>query len=162
MTEWEFDFVKQAHISNARNWMTAVCQKIKEVVRFERCKSGEFYENWENRPVPQCAKCKKAQAGKLSHCNEKSASTEMGESGSKRAHDQTKNSTDSARIAGEALVEAAVVLVVKKFMAVTAVAKVTRGSAVVVLKDSRKGTAIHSLGKWQRGRRKCCLTALRC
>ena len=42
-------------------------------------------------------------------------------------------------MAGEALVEAAVVLVVKKIMAVITVAKVTRGATVVVFKNSGRG-----------------------
>ena len=43
--EWSIDFVEQSHINNARNWMVAVCHKIKETVSLslERCKCSERY-----------------------------------------------------------------------------------------------------------------------
>jgi len=43
---WKIDFVQQAHIRNARNWLAAVGHAIKEVVSLHRCGCGESYEQW--------------------------------------------------------------------------------------------------------------------
>jgi len=64
--EWSVDFVEQSHISNARNWMAAVCHEIKETVSLERCKCGESYEQWGRRPAPPCSKCEKTHVRKAS------------------------------------------------------------------------------------------------
>ena len=53
--EWSIDFVEQAHINNARNWMAAVCHEIAATVSLERCKCGEHYEQWGRRPAPPCS-----------------------------------------------------------------------------------------------------------
>ena len=63
--EWSVDFVEQSHISNARNWMAAVCHEMKETVSLERCKCGESYEQC-GRPAPPCSKCEKTHARKAS------------------------------------------------------------------------------------------------
>jgi len=49
---WKIDFVQQAHIRNARNWLAAVGHAIKEVVSLHRCGCGESYEQWGDRPTP--------------------------------------------------------------------------------------------------------------
>jgi len=61
---WEIDFIQQAHITNARNWMAAVGHTIKEVVSLHRCECGESYEQWGNQPTPPCPTCEKTRSRK--------------------------------------------------------------------------------------------------
>ena len=59
MRNWKIDFVQQAHIRNARNWLAAVGHAIMEVVSLHRCDCGESYEQWGDRPTPRCPTCEK-------------------------------------------------------------------------------------------------------
>jgi len=61
---WKIDFVQQAHIRNARNWLAAVGHAIKEVVSLHRCGCGESYEQWGGRPTPPCPTCEKTRLRK--------------------------------------------------------------------------------------------------
>jgi len=61
---WKIDFVQQAHIRNARNWLAAVGHAIKEVVSLHRCGCGESYEQWGDRPTPPCPTCEKTRLRK--------------------------------------------------------------------------------------------------
>ena len=56
---WKIDFVQQAHIRQARNWMAAIGHAIKEVVSLHRCGCGKSYEQWGDRPTPPCPTCEK-------------------------------------------------------------------------------------------------------
>jgi hypothetical protein len=49
---WKIDFVQQAHIKQARNWMAAIGHAINEVVSLHRCGCGQSYEQWGDRPTP--------------------------------------------------------------------------------------------------------------
>ena len=49
---WKIDFVLQAHISQARNWMSAIGHAINEVVSLHQCRCGRNYEQWEDQPTP--------------------------------------------------------------------------------------------------------------
>jgi len=80
--EWSIDFVEQSHISNARNWIAAVCHEIKETVSLERCKCGKHYEQWDRRLAPSCSKCAKNHVRKASLGK---TGTEQGGSKGKRA-----------------------------------------------------------------------------
>jgi len=51
---WKIDFVQQAHIRQARNWMAAIGHAINEVVSLHRCRCGQNYEQLGNRPTPPC------------------------------------------------------------------------------------------------------------
>jgi len=82
LREWSIDFVEQSHINNARNWMAAVCHKIKEIVNLERCKCGERYEQWGRRPAPPCSKGEKIHVRKATSDE---TGTEQGGIGGKRA-----------------------------------------------------------------------------
>jgi len=52
---WKIDFVQQT----ARHWMAAIGHAIHEVVSLHRCKCGQSYEQWGNRPTPPCPTCEK-------------------------------------------------------------------------------------------------------
>jgi len=54
---WKIDFIQQAHIKNARNWMAAVGHAIKEAVGLHRCGCGESYGQWGSRPTPPYPTC---------------------------------------------------------------------------------------------------------
>ena len=56
---WKIDFVLQAHISQARNWMAAIGHAINEVVSLHRCRCGRNYEQWKDQPTPPCPTCEK-------------------------------------------------------------------------------------------------------
>jgi len=56
---WKIDFVQQAHIRRARNWMVAIGHAVNEVVSLHRCMCGQSYEKWGNRPTPPCPTCEK-------------------------------------------------------------------------------------------------------
>jgi len=62
--DWKIDFDEQAHINNARNWMAAACQEIKEIVSLNQCGCGKSYEQWGRRPAPPCATCEKIRSRK--------------------------------------------------------------------------------------------------
>jgi len=51
---WKIDFVQQTHIRQARNWMAAIGHAVHEVVSLHRCRCGQSYEQWGNRPTPPC------------------------------------------------------------------------------------------------------------
>jgi len=61
---WKIDFVLQAHISQARNWMAAIGHAINEVVSLYRCRCGQNYEQWEDQPTPPCPTCEKTRLRK--------------------------------------------------------------------------------------------------
>jgi hypothetical protein len=61
---WKIDFVQQAHIRQARNWMAAIGHAINEVVSLHRCGCGQSYEQWGDRPTPPCPTCEKTRLGK--------------------------------------------------------------------------------------------------
>jgi len=56
---WKIDFIQQAHIRQARNWMSAIGHAINEVVSLHRCGCGQSYEQWGDRPTPPCPICEK-------------------------------------------------------------------------------------------------------
>jgi len=61
---WKIDFVLQAHINQARNWMAAIGHAINEVVSLRRCRCGQSYEQWGDRPTPPCPTCEKTRLRK--------------------------------------------------------------------------------------------------
>jgi len=61
---WKIDFVQQAHIRNARNWLAAAGHAIKEVVSLHCCSCGESYEQLGGRPTPPCPTCEKTRLRK--------------------------------------------------------------------------------------------------
>jgi len=61
---WKIDFVQQAHIRQARNWMAAIGHAINEVVSLHRCECGQSYEQWGDRPTPPCPTCEKTRLRK--------------------------------------------------------------------------------------------------
>jgi len=61
---WKIDFVQQAHIRQARNWMAAIGHAINEVVSLHRCGCGQSYEQWGDRPTPPCPTCEKTRLRK--------------------------------------------------------------------------------------------------
>jgi len=63
---WKIDFVLQAHISQARNWMAAIGHAINEVVSLHRCRCGRNHEQWEDQPTPPCPACEKTCPNKTS------------------------------------------------------------------------------------------------
>ena len=56
---WKIDFVQQTHIRQARNWMAAIGHAVHEVVSLHRCRCGQSYEQWGNRPTPREKICLK-------------------------------------------------------------------------------------------------------
>jgi len=80
---WEIDFIQQAHIKNARNWMAAVGHAIKEVVGLHRCECGKSYEQWGNQPTSPCPTYEKPRF-------RKTAPDEKGTERTERAGKRTK------------------------------------------------------------------------
>jgi len=64
MRNWKIDFVQQAHIRQARNWMAAIGHAINEVVSLHRCGCGQSYEQWGDRPTPPCPTCEETRLRK--------------------------------------------------------------------------------------------------
>ena len=92
--EWSIDFVEQAHINNARNWMAAACHEIAETVSLERCKCGEHYEQWGRQPAPPCYKCEKIH---VRNASSGETGTEQGGSEGKRAKGDSSNGIDERK-----------------------------------------------------------------
>ena len=63
---WKIDFVLQAHISQARNWMAVIGHAINEVVSLHRCRCGRNYEQWNDQPTPPCPAREKTRPSKTS------------------------------------------------------------------------------------------------
>jgi len=61
---WKIDFVLQAHISQARNWMAAIGHAIHKVVSLHRCRCGQNYEQWDDQPNPSGATCEETRIRK--------------------------------------------------------------------------------------------------
>jgi len=56
---WKIDFIQQTHIRQARNWMAAIGHATIEGISLHRCRCGQSYEQWGNRPTPPCPTCEK-------------------------------------------------------------------------------------------------------
>jgi len=86
---WKIDFVQQAHINNARNWMTSAGHAIKEVVSLHRFRCGESYEQWGSRPTPPCPTCEKTHFRKTAPDEKKTGRT--GRAGKRTKNEESKD-----------------------------------------------------------------------
>ena len=59
---WKADFDQQSHIKNARNWLSAACDEIGEVVILNLCRCGKWIEQWGGRQTSENHECGTLQA----------------------------------------------------------------------------------------------------
>jgi len=86
---WKIDFIQQAHIKNARNWMAAAGHEIKEVVGLHRCECGDSYEQWGSQPTPPCPTCEKTRPRKAAP--DAKGIERTGRAGKRTKYDESKD-----------------------------------------------------------------------